>query len=78
MSIAPILLTRAPSRISAANAEFLFQVASRMVARVARELRIRRDMRRLAEMDDAMLCDIGLARSEIEHVVRHGRSCLGL
>ena len=78
MSIAPTLPTRAPSRIAVANAETLFHVASRMVARVARELRIRRDRRRLAEMDDAMLCDIGLARSEIEHAVRHGRSSLGL
>jgi hypothetical protein len=32
-------------------------------------------MRRLASFDDAMLHDIGLARSEIEDAVRHGRAC---
>jgi uncharacterized protein YjiS (DUF1127 family) len=78
VSIAPILQTRASSRISPVNAETLSSLASRIVARVARELRIRRDMRRLAEMDDAMLRDIGLARTEIEPAVRHGRSFLEL
>ena len=41
--------------------------------RAAREIRIRRDMRRLAELDDWMLRDIGLARTEIEPAARHGR-----
>jgi uncharacterized protein YjiS (DUF1127 family) len=40
---------------------------------VTRAARVRRDMRRLSEMDDRMLRDIGLARSEIERAVRGGR-----
>ncbi len=44
---------------------------------VAREIRIRRDMRKLAELDDWMLRDIGLARTEIEPAARHGRRALG-
>jgi uncharacterized protein YjiS (DUF1127 family) len=44
---------------------------------IAREIRIRRDMRKLAEMDDWMLRDIGLARTEIEPATRHGRRALG-
>ena len=44
-----------------------------LIAVIADELRIRRDMRQLAAMDDHMLKDIGLRRSEIEYCVRYGR-----
>jgi hypothetical protein len=44
---------------------------------LAREIRIRRDMRKLAELDDRMLSDIGLARTQIEPAARHGRRFLG-
>jgi uncharacterized protein YjiS (DUF1127 family) len=44
-----------------------------LIAGIANELRIRRDMRQLAAMDDHMLKDIGLRRSEIEYCVRYGR-----
>ena len=44
-----------------------------LVAAIAHELRIRRDMRQLAAMDDRMLKDIGLCRCEIEPCVRYGR-----
>jgi uncharacterized protein YjiS (DUF1127 family) len=44
-----------------------------LVAAIAHELRIRRDMRQLAAMDDDMLKDIGLRRGEIEYTVRYGR-----
>jgi uncharacterized protein YjiS (DUF1127 family) len=44
-----------------------------LVAAIADELRIRRDMRQLAGMDDHMLKDIGLCRCEIEYCVRYGR-----
>jgi hypothetical protein len=44
------------------------------VAKLAREIQLRHDMRRLASLDDAMLHDVGLARSGIEDAVRHGRA----
>ncbi len=46
---------------------------ARFFAAVAREIRIRRDMRLLASFDDAALHDIGLVRGGMEDVVRHGR-----
>jgi uncharacterized protein YjiS (DUF1127 family) len=45
-----------------------------LIAALVNELRVRRDMRQLAAMDDHMLKDIGLHRCEIEDCVRHGRS----
>jgi uncharacterized protein YjiS (DUF1127 family) len=47
--------------------------SARLIGAIAHELRIRRDMRQLAAMDDYMLKDIGLHRSEIEHCVRYGK-----
>ena len=44
-----------------------------LIGALANELRIRRDMRQLAAMDDHMLKDIGLRRGEIEYCVRYGR-----
>jgi uncharacterized protein YjiS (DUF1127 family) len=44
-----------------------------LIAAITHELRIRRDMRQLAAMDDHMLKDIGLCRCEIEDRVRYGR-----
>jgi uncharacterized protein YjiS (DUF1127 family) len=40
---------------------------------VAREYRLRRDMRRLEGLSDYLLSDIGLSRGAIEGAVRHGR-----
>lgn len=34
--------------------------------------RLRSDARRLHEMSDAMLSDIGVSRGDIDHAVRHG------
>jgi uncharacterized protein YjiS (DUF1127 family) len=45
-----------------------------LIGVIANELRMRRDMRQLAAMDDHMLKDIGLHRCEIGACVRHGRS----
>ncbi|MBZ6076733.1 DUF1127 domain-containing protein [Microvirga puerhi] len=49
---------------------------SGIVAFIAREIRIRRDMRQLSAFGDSALHDIGLVRSNIEDVVRHGRPTL--
>lgn len=43
---------------------------------IVRELRLRRDMRRLGEFSDHMLHDIGISRADIEGVVRRGRDGL--
>ncbi|WP_157961460.1 hypothetical protein [Microvirga flavescens] len=45
----------------------------RFSAFLAKEIRIRRDMRLLASFDDAALCDIGLARGGLEDALRNGR-----
>ena len=41
--------------------------------RLAREVRLRRDLRLLSGLDEAMLRDIGLARGGLERAVRYGR-----
>ena len=47
---------------------------ARGAASLAREIRIRRDLRRLSGLDDAMLRDIGIARGGLESAVRFGRA----
>jgi uncharacterized protein YjiS (DUF1127 family) len=49
-----------------------FGLLGRVVAWIAHEMRVSRDMRRLAEFDDHMLRDIGIARTDIEGAVRRG------
>jgi uncharacterized protein YjiS (DUF1127 family) len=44
-----------------------------LIARLAHLARVRRDMRRLSDLDDHMLRDIGVSRSGIEPAVRFGR-----
>ncbi len=41
--------------------------------RIMRELRLRRAIRDVQELDDAMLHDLGLTRDAAEFAVRHGR-----
>jgi uncharacterized protein YjiS (DUF1127 family) len=60
-----------------APAKGVARVVTRYVAWIAAamvdELRIRRDMRELRAMGDAMLKDIGLTRADIGTAVRYGR-----
>jgi uncharacterized protein YjiS (DUF1127 family) len=42
-------------------------------ASIARELRIRRDTRRLLEAEPRMLRDLGIVRGDVERLVRRGR-----
>jgi uncharacterized protein YjiS (DUF1127 family) len=48
---------------------------ARLIAWIRAEHRVRRDLALLRAADDRHLADIGLARSEIDHAVRHGRWC---
>jgi uncharacterized protein YjiS (DUF1127 family) len=50
---------------------------TRIAAAVAREFRIRRDMRLLSQFGDSALHDIGLSRGGVEDAVRYGRSAFG-
>ena len=40
---------------------------------VARWRRVQRDLHELRSLDDRMLADIGITRSDAERLVRHGR-----
>jgi uncharacterized protein YjiS (DUF1127 family) len=46
--------------------------AGALATALVREIRLRRDARRLAELSDHMLKDIGVSRGEIDSVVRDG------
>jgi len=48
----------------------LFAVIARAGSVVQAELRARRDAAELASLDDRMLCDMGVSRSEIQRLVR--------
>ena len=53
-----------------------FALLDRLVgswSRLTQEIRIRSDLRRLGEFDDAALSDIGVSRGGIEGEVRTGR-----
>jgi uncharacterized protein YjiS (DUF1127 family) len=75
MSVVPMIRPFATSRanhLALPSFEGVIAFALRISGMVARELRIRRDMRRLAEFDEHMLHDVGITRSDIEGAVRRG------
>jgi uncharacterized protein YjiS (DUF1127 family) len=43
------------------------------IAWIGSQRRLHRNVRELLALDDRLLRDIGLRRSEVEHAVRHGR-----
>jgi len=59
------------------RAESWRSVLMRCVRRQSNRIRTRRRIRRavgeVKALDDRMLADVGLIRSEVEHVARHGR-----
>jgi uncharacterized protein YjiS (DUF1127 family) len=77
MSDVSTIRSRVPRQRPATIFDASLAVAARglawLIAGIANELRLRRDMRQLAAMDDHMLKDIGLRRGEIEYCVRYGR-----
>ena len=50
------------------------ELTVRGVTSLAREIRIRRDLRIASGLDEAMLRDIGIARGGLEGAVRFGRA----
>ena len=78
MSIVP--LVRPPAAEESASsrvARGAFELACRLIEEFAQEVRVRRDMNRLAEFDDYMLRDIGITRTDIEGAVRRGHDGFG-
>ena len=76
MSIMPLVRSLEPSEDADASsrvAREVFALACALIEGFAREARVRRDMKRLAEFDDHMLRDIGITRVDIEGSVRRGR-----
>jgi uncharacterized protein YjiS (DUF1127 family) len=45
----------------------------RWIARIRKERRIRRGIEEMMALDDRMLRDIGVSRSDVEYVARYGR-----
>jgi uncharacterized protein YjiS (DUF1127 family) len=66
-------LTQTFPATRASLAEFILEALTTLGGNIERAVRRRRDLRQLAEMDDHLLHDIGISRSEIEHAVRYGR-----
>jgi uncharacterized protein YjiS (DUF1127 family) len=76
MSISTIdLATPSASKAGAVRSRraALLKSIKRGIARIGEEIRLRRDTDALLALDDRLLADIGVRRSELEYAVRHGR-----
>jgi uncharacterized protein YjiS (DUF1127 family) len=58
---------------TAARPHGAFQVLAQIGRAFAREVRVRRGLREIGSLDEAMLRDIGIGPGQLEDVVRHGR-----
>lgn len=58
--------------LAASLARTIAFFVSDALRRIERAHRVRSDARRLHEMPDDMLADIGISRGDIDHAVRHG------
>jgi uncharacterized protein YjiS (DUF1127 family) len=66
--------SRPAHRRACGPATWLGNVVRTLATEFARRRRLRRDLDQLLSLDDRMLADIGITRSEAERVVRCGRS----
>ena len=58
---------------STAGGNKALQLASKTIAWLAEQRRVRRTVATLSSLSDATLRDIGIERGNIERVARHGR-----
>jgi uncharacterized protein YjiS (DUF1127 family) len=54
----------------------LIGAPARLAAALLSEIKARRAMQTLADLDERMLRDIGIERDQIAHACRHGRESL--
>jgi uncharacterized protein YjiS (DUF1127 family) len=73
MSVVPLVRSIGEDRVLPRLAQRALAFALWFGGVVAREARVRREMRHLAEFNDYMLRDIGITRTDIEGAVRRGR-----
>ena len=64
-------------RVGPRSIRNLFPLLKRLVLAIKSEMQVRRDIAELACLDDRMLRDIGVNRSEIESVVRRSTPFTG-
>src|SRR5262249_55703395 len=74
MTVSPNEYRARPIELSIESwTKILIKSMKRAISRIGSEHQIRRDIGELTALDDRMLADMGLSRSNIEHVVRYGR-----